>query len=64
MYDGRNVTPKGKASLVYECKGKFAVLEFILVDQDFPPIIGLKSCLELGLVQRIYSFKEESLESE
>ena len=29
-----------------------------------PPIPGLQSCLELGLVQRIYSFKEESLESE
>ena len=64
MYDGRKITPKGKASLVCECKGKFAVLEFILVEQDLPPILGLKSCLELGLVQRIYSLKEESLESE
>ena len=40
------------------------MLKFLLVEQDLPPILGLKSCLELGLVQRIYSYKEESLESE
>ena len=39
-------------------------MEIILVEQDLPPILGLKSCLELGLVQKIYRFKEESLESE
>ena len=64
MYDGRKITPKGKASLVCEYKGKFTVLEFILVEQDLPSILGLKSCLEFGLVQKIYRFKEESLESE
>ena len=64
VYDGRKITPKGKASLVCEYKGKFTVLEFILVEQDLPPILGLKSCLELGLVQKIYRFKEEGLESE
>ena len=40
------------------------MLEFILVEQVLPPILGPKSCLELELVQRIYSLKEESLESE
>ena len=64
VYDGRKITPKGKGNLVCEYKGKFTVLEFILVEQDLPPILGLRSCLELGLVQKIYRFKEESLESE
>ena len=64
VYDGRKITRKGKASLVCEYKGKFIVLELILVEQDLPPILGLKSCLEHGLVQRTYSLKEESLESE
>ena len=64
VYDGRKITPKGKASLVCEYKGKFTVLDFTLVEQDLPPILGLKSCLELGQVQRIYSFEEESLVSE
>ena len=64
VYDGRKITPKGKASLVCEYKGKFTVFEFILVEQVLPPILGPKSCLELELVQRIYSLKEESLESE
>ena len=40
------------------------MLKCIIVEQDLPPILGLKSCLELGLVQRISSLKEESLESE
>ena len=40
------------------------MLEFLLVEQDLPPILALMSCLELGLVQRIYSYKEENLESE
>ena len=64
VYDGRKITPKGKASLVCEYKGKFTVFEFILVEQVLLPILGPKSCLELELVQRIYSVKEESLESE
>ena len=64
VYDGRKITPKGKASLVCEYKGKLTVFEFILVEQVLPPILGPKSCLELELVQRIYSLKEESLESE
>ena len=59
VYDGRKISPIGKASLVCEYKGKFEVLEFIyiLVEQDLPPILGLKSCLELRLVQRIYTLK-------
>ena len=63
VYDGRKITPKGKASLACECKGKFTVLVFILGEQGLQPILGQKTCLQLELVMRIYSFKEESLES-
>ena len=55
MFDGRKITPKGKVSLECEYKGKFTVLDFVLVEQDLPSILGLKSCLELGLVKRVYS---------
>ena len=40
------------------------MIEFILVEQDLPSILGLKSCLDLGLIKRIYSLEEESLENE
>ena len=45
MFDGRKVTPKGKVCLQCEYKGKFTVLDFVLVEQDLPLILGLKSCL-------------------
>ena len=60
VYDGRRITPSGKISLTCEYKGKFTVLDFILIEQDLPSILGLKSCLELGLIKRIYSFKKKT----
>ena len=59
VYDGRRITSKAKVSLVCEYRGKYNVLDFILVEQDLPSILGLKSCLELGLIKRIYSLEEE-----
>ena len=64
VYDGRRITPSGKISLTCEYKGKFTVLDFILIEQDLPSILGLKSCLDLGLLKRIYHLQEENLESE
>ena len=64
VYDGHRITPRGKVSLFCEYKGKFTVLEFILVEQDLPSILGLKSRLELGLIKRIYSLEEELPETE
>ena len=64
VYDGRRITPSGKVSLTCEYRGKFTVMDFILVEQDLPSILGLKSCLDLGLIKRIYRLEEENLESE
>ena len=64
VYDGRRITPSGKISLTCEYKGKFTVLDVILIEQDLPSILGLKSCLDLGLIKRIYYLQEENLESE
>ena len=38
-------------------------MEFILIELDLPSIPGLKSCLELGLIKRIYSLEEVRLET-
>jgi len=53
VYDRCRITPSGKINLTCEYKGKFTVLDFILIEQDLPSILGLKSCLELGLIKRI-----------
>ena len=39
--------------------GKLTVLDFILVGQELRCILGLKSCLELCLIKRIYSLEKE-----
>ena len=39
------------------------MLDFILIEQDLPSIVGLKSCLDLGLIKRIYHLQEQNLES-
>ena len=64
VYDGHQITPSGKVSLTCEYRGKFAVMDFILVEQDLPSILGLKSCLDLDLIKRIYRLEEENLGSE
>ena len=64
LYDGRRITPRGRISLTCEHKGKFTVVDFILTEQDLPFNLGLKSCLDLGLIKRIYHLQEENLESE
>lgn len=53
VYDGRRITPRDKVSLVCKYKGKFIVLDFILVEQDLPFVLELKSYLELDLIKRI-----------
>jgi len=58
VYDGRRINPRGKVSLACEYKGKFSVMEFILVEQDLPPILGLKSCLDLGMIKDAFLSKD------
>ena len=40
------------------------MLDFILIELVLPSILGLKSCLELGLIKITYHLQEENLESE
>lgn len=47
-----------------ETNSKFTEVKFILVELDLPSILGLKSCLALGLIKRIYSLEEVRLETE
>ena len=47
----------GKTSIECEHKRKFTVLEFEVVKQEVPNVLGLESCKEMQLVQRNDSIK-------
>ncbi|KAK6166970.1 hypothetical protein SNE40_022164 [Patella caerulea] len=53
-FGGHQLTSLGRGVFVCQYKQKYHVLEFQVVESDVPYILGLKSCVELGLVQRIY----------
>ena len=54
-FGGHKLKACGKASIACEYKRKFTVVEFEVVKQDVPNVLGLKTCKEMKLVQRIDS---------
>ena len=54
-FGGHKVKACSKASIACEYKQKFTVVEFEVVNQNIPNVLGLKTCKEMKLVQRIDS---------
>ena len=52
----------GRALLECEFKDKFYVLEFQIVDHDVIPVLGLQTCQELNVIQKVESVKSVSSE--
>ena len=53
-YSGHRILTVGKNTVIISHKEKFYPTEFQVIDQEGAvPILGLPSCLEIGLVQRI-----------
>ena len=52
-FGGHKLNPCGKASLLSEYKGKYRVLEFMIVEGNVQNVLGKKSCSELKLVKRV-----------
>jgi hypothetical protein len=52
-FGGHKLNPCGKAHLLSEYKGRYRVLEFIIVDGNVQNVLGKKSCSELKLVKRV-----------
>ncbi|KAK3741617.1 hypothetical protein QZH41_019256 [Actinostola sp. cb2023] len=56
-YSGHTIKVVGKAVLLITYKGKYYPIEFQITNQDMDslPVLGLATCLELNLVQRVYT---------
>lgn len=54
-YSGHRLNTVGKVTLLVSTKDKYVPLEFEIVKDKSTPIFGLKACLELNLISRLYS---------
>ena len=52
-FGGHQLNTCGKATISCQYKGKDYPIEFEVVDQEVPNILGLKTCMEMKLIQRI-----------
>jgi len=56
-YAGQCLKPKGKCLLLTEYKRKYHDIEFQILDEKVQPVLGLKTCVRLGLIKRIGEVK-------
>lgn len=54
-YSGENIPTLGTCTLVLDIAGKPKEVPFVVVRGNRLPIIGLKTCISLGLVKRVHS---------
>ena len=52
LYDGYSIKPIGKIKLPLVYSDKVWLLDFVIVDRNVEPIIGLPSCVEMNLIKR------------
>ena len=52
-FGGHKLNPCGKAHVLCEYKGRYRVLEFMIVDGNVQNVLGKRSCSELKLVKRV-----------
>ncbi|CAB4033558.1 Hypothetical predicted protein [Paramuricea clavata] len=62
-YGGHKMDVCGHTTLLCEYKEKMYVLRFYVIDSDECPILGLKACQELNLIQRVNEMKLTTTES-
>ena len=54
-FGGHRINTCGKTTLTCEYKGKYTLVEFEVVKQDVPNVLGLKTCTEMKMVKHIDS---------
>ncbi|KAL2090027.1 hypothetical protein ACEWY4_014715 [Coilia grayii] len=52
-YGGQCLKPVGKCNLLTEYKGQFHHVEFQVLNQNATPLLGLTTCISLGLIKRV-----------
>ena len=63
-YSGHRLDTVGKVTLLVSTKDKYVPVEFEIVKNKATPIFGLKTCLELNLISRLYSLSESATSEE
>lgn len=56
-YGGQCLKPIGKCLLLTEYKKRFHHVEFQVINQSATPLLGLTTCVRLGLIKRISEVK-------
>ena len=56
-FGGHRVKTSGKTVLLCEYKRKYVPVNFEVVQQDVPNILGLKTCMEMSVVKRVDAIK-------
>ena len=58
-YSGHLLNTIGKATLLVGTREKFTPVEFQVVDHKSQPVLGLQTCLDLQLIERMYTVNTE-----
>ncbi len=61
VYDGRRLSALWKVELTCEYENIFKVLEFNVVEQNVPSVLGLPGIEELKLVKRVFNLKSDGI---
>ena len=62
-FGGIPLHPCGKATIPCQYKNKQYAIEFEVIDQNIPSILGLRTCAEMNLIQRIEAIDTQIPES-
>ena len=52
-YSGEKLKPAGRCTVLGQYNGKFHCLEFQIMPTNVTPVLGLESCVQMGLVKRL-----------
>ena len=59
-FGGQRLNARGKVTMTCHHKGKCHPVVFEVIDQDVPNILGLTTCMELNLVQRLDAINNQT----
>ena len=59
-YSGHELKAVGKATVAVECKDKYYLLDVHVVSSDVIPVLGLLSCIEMNLIQRVHNIESST----
>ena len=54
-YSGHKIKTLGTSDVAVECKGRYHVIEFQVIDTDVIPVLGLQTATDLQLIQRLFT---------